>query len=135
MSKIIPRGRNRRRRGAALVEFAICIPFLTLIVLASMEATNYIFLRQALVQSAYEGVRVAINPQSNRAAAVTRINEVLAGRNVNGATIAFAPDPDSADRGDDIVVTVAAPSNQNLLFNLPGFSNRNVTITATMVRE
>lgn len=126
---------GRRRKGAALIEFSICLPFLVLIVLSSMECTNYIFMRQALVQSAYEGVRVAINPQSNQSAAITRINEVLDGRNISNASIDFNRNLNSARRGDTIEVTVSAPSNGNLLFGLPGFSNRNVSVNATMVRE
>ncbi len=125
----------RRRKGAALIEFAICLPFITLIVLSSMECTNYIFMRQALVQSAYEGARVAINPQSNESTATNRVKEVLDGRNIKNSSISFSPRLRNAERGDLIEVTVSAPSNGNLLFGLPGFSNRNVSVNATMVRE
>lgn len=106
------------------------------IVLASMECTNYIFLRQAVVQSAYEGVRKAINPQLGRSAAETRIEEVLAGRKIDNPNVSFSPSrPEDAERGEPIEVTVAVPTTGNLLFNMPGFTGRTVTVTATMVRE
>ena len=106
------------------------------IVLASMECTNYIFLRQAVVQSAYEGVRKAINPQSSRTEAQTRISEVLAGRKINNPNVSFNPSvPENAKRGEPVEVTVAVPTTGNLLFNMPGFTGRTVTVTATMVRE
>lgn len=131
----LPRLR-RSRRGAAFIEFAVCLPFLMFIVLASMECTNYIFLRQAVVQSAYEGVRKAINPQSSRADAQTRISEVLTGRKINNPNVSFNPSvPENAKRGEPIEVTVAVPTTGNLLFNMPGFTGRTVTVTATMVRE
>ncbi len=133
----LPHNRLRKhRKGAAFIEFAICIPFLMFIVLASMECTNFTFLRQATVQSAYEGARQAINPQSSKAASITRIREVLTGRNINNSRITFSPSNiDSAERGNEIKVTVVVPSSGNLLFNLPGFANRNITVEATMVRE
>lgn len=126
---------KRARKGTALIEFAVCLPVLVFIVLATMECTNYIFLRQAAVQAAYEGARQAINPQSSRATAMTRINEVLAGRKVDNQTVQFNPDPANANRGTEIRVTVNIPTNGNLLFNLPGFANRNISVTATMVKE
>ena len=125
----------RQRRGAALIEFAVCIPFLTFIVLATIECTNFIFLRQATVQAAYEGAKKAINPQSSRADATVRVNEVFQGRNISNPRVTFTPNPDNANRGQDIVVTVSVPTNGNLLFNLPGFAGRNITVVATMVRE
>lgn len=126
---------RRNRRGAAIIEFAICIPFLTLIVLASIECTNYIFLRQALVQSAYEGARKSVSPNSDNQITKIRINEVLDGRNVKDSSISFNRNVGRAERGEEIVVTVSAKSNRNLLFGLPGFRDRDVTVQATMVKE
>ena len=48
------------RKGAAVVEFAVCLPVVVLIVLGSIEAASLLFLKQTLVQASYEGVKVAI---------------------------------------------------------------------------
>ncbi len=41
-----------RRRGAAIVELAVCLPVIALIVFASLEGANMLFVRQATVQAA-----------------------------------------------------------------------------------
>ena len=53
---------NRRRRGTAVVELAVCVPVLVLIVLGAMSATTMIFMRTAAVQSAYETVKEESDP-------------------------------------------------------------------------
>ena len=49
-----------KREGAAVVEFAVCLPLVILIVLGTIEAGSLLFLKQTLVQAAYEGAKVAI---------------------------------------------------------------------------
>lgn len=46
--------RKRKRRGAAVVEFAVCLPVIIIIVFGAIEAASLLFLKQALIQSAYE---------------------------------------------------------------------------------
>ena len=49
-----------RRRGAATVELAVCLPVIFLLSMGAMEGASLIFLRQAMVQSAYEAVKEAV---------------------------------------------------------------------------
>ena len=58
------------RRGIAAVELAVCLPVIVLLVFGSIEASSFIFLKQSLNVSAYEGIREAIRVGSNNAAAV-----------------------------------------------------------------
>jgi len=46
--------KGARRRGTSTVELAVCLPVIFLLSMGAMEGASLIFLRQAMVQSAYE---------------------------------------------------------------------------------
>lgn len=101
--------RSRQRTGAALVEFAVCIPVILIILLGSMEACSAIFVRQALTCSAYEGIRAAVHGGALTSDALERAQAILDSRGIRGATIEFEPaDIRDAARGEDIAVIVSA---------------------------
>ena len=81
----------RSRKGAAAVEFAVVVPVIVFIVLGSIEASSIIFLRQTLVQAAYEGAKVAIKSDASTATAETAIQSVLNGRGLEDVSITFDP--------------------------------------------
>lgn len=125
-----------RRRGAATVEFAICFPVLVSLVFGGVELANGIFLKQVITTAAYEGARVAAQPTGTNATAQTRINAILAARNVQGASTTFNPTITPAlARGTRFTVTVSAPASSNVL--LPGWSKftGNLTYSVVMVRQ
>jgi hypothetical protein len=129
-----PRG-VRRRRGSALVELAICLPVMLLIIYGAMEAAGMIFLRQALVQSAYEAAKVAAKTGDSFAATEAAL-DVADGRGVDQLTIDFSPsDVESAPRGQVIVVTLEAPGDQSSPFPLGLFRGLTVGARAVMVKE
>jgi Flp pilus assembly protein TadG len=80
--KIGPLSARSRRRGAALVEFAVCLPVIMILILGSMEATSAVFVRQALTTSAYEGIREAIRIDSTASTALSRAQSVLTARQI-----------------------------------------------------
>jgi len=65
---------KRKTRGAAVIEFAVCLPLIVLIVFGGIEAASMLFLRQTLVQAAYEGIKtgVKVNGPSPAATASAR---------------------------------------------------------------
>lgn len=129
-----PRARGGRR-GAALVELAICLPVLLLIVYGALEAAGMIFLRQALVQSAYEAVKIAAK-SGNADAAREAAMDVAEGRNIDQLNVVFTPsDPGSLQRGSLITVTVSAPGDQSSPLPLGLFRGLTVAAQAVMVRE
>lgn len=127
---------KRLRRGAAVVEFAVCLPVILLIVFGSIEAASMLFLRQALIQSSYEAAKVAVKHTGTNSAATIAAQQVAAGRRINSLTITFQPaDVSRAAKGDFIRVTVAAPGNPNSLIPFGPFKDRIVSAQAVMVKE
>jgi Flp pilus assembly protein TadG len=128
--------RADRRRGAAVVEFAVCIPIIVLLILGSIEATSAIFLRQALTTAAYEGIREAARPGADSAQALARVQSVLSSRQVRGASIRFTPsDVLSVGRGDIVSVEVEASFSANSPFMGRVIADRNATVRTVMVKE
>jgi len=63
MAPIRPSGRKRDERGAALVEFALCVPLL-LVVIAGIVDFGFVFQRyEVITNAAREGARFASLPQ------------------------------------------------------------------------
>ena len=134
-----PRNKKRgfiQRRAVAAVELAVCLPVIVLLALGSMEAASMIFLRQALVQSAYETVKEAASAQGSEALALTRGQEVLAFRDIQDETVTINPaGTEDLERGTEITVTVSAPGDTNSIFPFGPFRNREVSVSATMFKE
>ena len=128
--------RTSRRRGAAVVEFAVCLPIIMLLILGSIEATSAIFLRQALTTSAYEGIREAIRTSSTTSDATARAQAVLTARQIRSSSIRFTPaDIQSASRGSIVVIEISAPFGANSPFMGRVIADRMNTVRTVMVKE
>ena len=124
------------RRGTAAVEFAICLPVIALMFMGSIEAASMIFLKEALTVSSYEGARTAAKYDSETDDVVAKVEAMLELRNVSGAVITISPaEVSSAERGDQITVTVSIPCNTNSLVPLQFFNDQLITVQSIMVRE
>ncbi len=130
---------NRRRsdrNGAALVEFAVCLPILMVLILGSIEATSAIFLKQSLVAAAYEGVREAAKLRGSAASATQFATNVLNARQVKSFRIVFTPaDPETAARGDRVTIEVSAAISANSPFIGKVIQDRTLVARAVMVKE
>ena len=80
-----------KRFGAAAVEFAVCLPLIILIVAGSIEGASLLFLRQALIQSSYEGAKVAVKQDSVNSDVTNIAIAVTDGRNLTGVTVETEP--------------------------------------------
>lgn len=130
------RSKSRNREGAALIEFAVCLPVLFILVLGSMEATSAIFVRQALTTSAYEGIREATLAGGTTADATARAQSILTVRNIRGSTIRFQPaDVRSVLRGEPVAIEVSAPFAANGTFFGNVIADRTTTVRTVMVKE
>jgi len=128
--------RHLRRRGAAVVELAVCLPVITLIVMGSMAATSMIFLRTAAVQAAYETIREAVKTRGDVDNALEKGRAVLEFRNITPESVTFSPgNVANQEPGTPITVTVRVSSVENGLFTFGPFREQSVEVQATMVKE
>ena len=126
---------RRQRKGAAVIEFAVCLPVIVLIVLGTIEAGSLLFLKQTLVQAAYEGAKVAIvTGDTEKAEAI--IEAVAAGRNLQDVQVEFTPsDIANLPPGETLTISISAPGDSNSIIPFGPFKNRTVRTSASMVRE
>lgn len=124
------------RRGAAVVEFAVCLPVIVLIMLGSIEAANMLFLRQALVQASYEGAKAAIKNDSDNATVTLIANQVADGRRLAGFSVETIPaDVSSVAQGELVRVRTSAPVKSNSFISGTVFRQLNLDAEAVMVKE
>ncbi len=124
------------RRAAATVELAVCLPVLVLLVFGSIEAASFVFLKQSLQVAAYEGSREAIRAGRTGNAAVDRARAILDSRQVRQATVRFpAVSPDLAERGQQVVIEVSAPTSSNSPLAGQWVPNRTLTARVVMLKE
>ena len=127
---------HRNRRGAAIVEFAVCLPLILLIMLGSIEAANMLFLRQALVQASYEGAKAAVKPDSENSVVADIATLVAEGRRLEGFSVETIPaDVSSVPQGNLIRVRPSAPVNSNSFISGTVFRNLTIDAEAVMVKE
>lgn len=125
-----------KRRGVAAVEFAVCLPIIVLLVMGSIEASSFIFLKQSLSVAAYEGAREAIRTGSASQDADARARSILTARQVQEFNINFpGNDPATARRGDEIIVQVTAPTAVNSPLAGQFVADRLLTSSVVMVKE
>lgn len=124
------------RRGAATVEFAVCLPVIVLLVFGAIEASSLIFLRQSLEVAAYEGIRSAVDVGGTEETGRQRATDVLDARRVQGFVIEFPNgDPDDTPRGDEVVLTVRAPAASNSALFGRYISTSTLRAQAVMVKQ
>ncbi len=124
------------RRGTAVVELAVCLPVLVLLVFASLEGANMLFLRQAVVQSAYETAKSVAKTNGVQANAQTLGEQVLSSRGVVTPTITFNPaNVESLIPGTPFNVTVAVPSTARSITGIGPFNGLTIQARATMIKE
>ena len=127
---------NRNRKGAAVVEFAVCLPLILLVMLGSIEAANMMFLRQALVQSSYEGAKAAIKNDVDNATVEEIASLVAAGRRLENFSVRTIPaDITSVAPGEMIRVISSAPVDSNSFITGTVFRSFDIEATAVMVKE
>ena len=125
-----------KRFGAAAVEFAVCLPLIILIVAGSIEGASLLFLRQALIQSSYEGAKVAVKQDSINSDVTNIAIAVTDGRNLSGVTVETEPgNIESVAQGELIRVRVTAPTSGNSLFFNGVFTLPTVSAEAVFVKE
>ncbi len=133
--------RSRRKNsefhhcGTAVVELAVCLPVLVLLLMGSLEICNFVYLKQSLSAIAYECSREAIRPSATNASVQEAADGMLSARNLSDVTVSFSQNVAQVVRGQQVTVTVSAPSSSNRVA-IPRFvEGLNVSAATTMVKE
>lgn len=139
---------KRNRRGAALVEMAVCLPVLVMIVLGIIEFGRGMMVSELIYDGARVGARQAILASSTNDSVTQSVNTFLQATTVNAqaATITIAitpaagnPDPAnqiaSAHTGDVCTVQVQIPYDQ--VSYIPGtyLTGKMLSGTCSMLHE
>lgn len=112
------------------------LPVIVLLVFAALEGSNMLFLRQGVVQAAYEGAKQAAKPESDLAAADQLVRQILLSRRAAPSAVTFNPaNVDQLPRGTQFSLTVAVPGDVRNVTGVGPFGGLTIEATATMVKE
>ena len=107
-----------------------------LLLFASLEGANRLFVRQALVQSAYETVKAAAKSNGTLAKAESIGAQVLEARNLPGHTITLQPrNVDRLSPGTPIVAIVQVAGDSRSVIGFGPFRGLTIEAQATMIKE
>ena len=115
-----------KRRAVAVTEMAICLPLIALVIFGSIESCNVIFLKQTLVEAAYQGALAGSRPEATEADILQEVNSVLTAREIAGTSsqviVAAGCCYDDLSPGENFTVRVQA----DVLGNIVGPINFNL---------
>lgn len=95
---------------------AVCLPILVIVLFATIESCNMLFVAQSLKITAYEGARVGVVPNAEATNVQYQCDTILIDRGVADTTVTMEPaDPTSLSSGDYFKVTVTANYASNSL--------------------
>lgn len=134
--KICPRRQwKQKRKAAALVELAVCLPAIVALTFGTIEATTMMFLKQSLAITAYEGVRVAIKKGTSTTDVENACNQILSSRRIQNPTISIEPASlTGISPGEEVMVRISAPVQDNSVMQLRFFTG-SISAEVCMVRE
>jgi Flp pilus assembly protein TadG len=125
-----------RRRGAAIAEFAICLPILLLVSFSLIELCSMMFVKQGLTIAAYEAAHRGVQPAATSADAILAAEEILQQRRIEGGTVTVTPGEILlVEQGDFFTVRVTAPASRNRMVPLPLFTTSDLSGTAVAMKE
>lgn len=122
------------RRGATLVEFAICFPIFLIFLTAMVEFAWMNVLRHTADNAAYEAARTAMVPGATAAEARAKATNLLNTVGARAAVVNITPSV-LAPETDDVTVEITIPMNRNALI-LPRFTKKkSIQATSTLRTE
>ena len=134
-----PRIHSRsRRRGAAVVEFAVVAPIFFAMVFGMLEFGRMVMVHQLLVGAAREGARQAVVDGTTAADAEQKVRDYLTAASIDGqeAQVTVTPDPATADTGVAVTVETAIAFEQVSWLPAPFFLRQvNLNAASTMRHE
>ncbi len=135
--------RHRPRPGSAAVEVAVLLPFLAALIVGIAELGQAMSVHQSLNDAVRKGGRHGILPNRTTAQIQSDVAKVLTENNISSSSATVTVlvngqnvDASTAQRGDQISVTVSVPFSQ-VSWGFTRFlgSNANIVSTLVMLRQ
>ena len=126
--------KQRRRRGATAVEFAMTAPVLFLFVFAAVEFSRANMIRNSAANAAYEGARRGIVPGATTADVMATAHAVADSVLTNGEQVTVSPATINPDT-QQVTVTVRVPLDENGWVMPVFFAGKTVVGTCTLRRD
>ena len=126
-----------KRRGAAVVEFAVVAPVFFLLIFGMIEYGRLVMVQQVLTNASREGARVGVLDGATQADVTTAVNNYLTSARITTATVTVTPNPpSSAGYGAPVTVAISVPFNQVSWLPSPMFlGGTTMQATSVMRRE
>ena len=114
---MIHRGKPRRRKGAAAVEFAVVLPFLVTAFLGIFEVGRALLVKESLSNAAQRACRTASLPTRTTADVKQDVEDVMSAAGISGYSTTVLvngteKDVSTAVRNDKISIKVSVPASQ-----------------------
>lgn len=132
--KIQRRKSSKKRRGAALVEFAIVVPILFLFFFAAFEFCRANMIRHTVDNAVYESARMGILPGSTAGEVQAEANRILTTIGLTNVSIQVTPGQ-IQDTTEEVTVRIQVPLDQNSFIAGRFMSGKSIDRELTMVRE
>jgi Flp pilus assembly protein TadG len=129
--------RERRRggrRGAAAVEFALCVSVLFMVIFAIIEFSRLLQLQHAVRQAALEGARTGMTLDATTASTQAEATKILGMVGVTNGTVTVSPNP-LVYSTPSVSVTVSVDPAGNSWWTQFVTAGHPITATVTLDRE
>ena len=127
-----------RRRGAAMVEFALVAPVFLILITGIIELGRAVVVQQLLTNASREGARIGgYNSTTSTSTVTTAVNSYLTNVGISGAATTVSPNPPSlASGGQSVTVTVSIPFTKVSYLPSPFYlGSQSLQATTVMCRE
>ncbi len=124
------------RYGAALIEFAICMPVFFLLAMGTIETCRMMYLRQSLKLAAYECARLGIMPGVTTDILQFQCDLILRGRHIRNYEFSCQPNDLSVLRfGDPLTIKVDTAAEDNALVGAWWYQEKMLSESVVIMAE
>jgi Flp pilus assembly protein TadG len=123
-----------RRRGAAAVEFAMCVPVLILVLFGIIEFSRLVQIQHAVREAALEGARTGVTLDATVATTQSKATATLSSIGIINPTITVTPNP-LTYTATTVSVTVSVDPSGNSWFMKFLAAGNPIQATVSLDRE
>lgn len=124
--------KNTRRRGAAVVEFAVVVPLFFLFMFAGLEFAVLGTIRSTSHNAAYEAARKLVIPGAVVADGIAEANRIMSVVGVDSLTVTVTPNV-IEDTTQQVTVNIDIPYASNAIF-VPYFTGSVILHSSVTLR-